>query len=1170
MRHARRLTAALAGALAVACGGGTGGTGGPAAPTADAGTAQVAAKGDVVTLDGSASAAADGRALTYRWTQTAGTQVVISNATSARASFLAPHASGTLVFSLVVNDGRRDSPPALTQVEVRNVAPVAEAPAGNVLAESGRLVALDGSRSWDPDGDPLTHAWVQLSGPSVALAGTGAIAQFTAPTVTGQVRLAFSLVVSDGEASSAAALLEVTVVPVGANWPPTANAGADQTAARNASVALTGWGSDREYDPLTYRWTQTSGPTVTLSGATGPYAAFTAPAVECDLGFQLAVSDAMSTSLDDVVVHVRNQAPSVSVVIAPASPGTLDDLVASATAVDPDGDPVTLTWSWKRNGAAVASATGPTLPAGETTRGDVLTVMAVASDGALVGTAEASVTIRDTPPILASDAPATAAHGEAVTFHLSAYDPDGDPVGTFALAYGPAGMQVSPDGLVTWPAELPMFDTSLDVHWGAVIGGASPGELAGTIRVVDASRREPLRRTGIEIPMTRGGLVVADLDGDGRAEMLIAGAGGAYELARSASGYEQRWMHPFALGGVAPQAVAALDLDGDGKAEIFLAGGGAIVELDGATRREVARLDGAPACAEMKLADLEGDGSIELVCLAPLSSSYGTSSKVVVLDAATLRARWETPALALGGALAVGNVDADPALEIVTAGGYVFDGKTQANEWAYGAGFGTAVDVGDLDGDGVAEIVGIVDWAAIRVFSATAKSPLYEFRPSWNDLAAVWVGDIDRDGKAEVLVGDGQWGNVTAYRYDPKTLGLAVVWQIDSQNHGVTAIGAGDVDGDGALEFVWGSGATSSGEDSFVIAGLNPTIGVEWTNTNPNELDGPFIGARLARVGGGAQRLVFASVSTNSSYDGTRIVYLDPATGAWQTSAEVGTNWNRSAALDVADLDGDGVDEVLLQTSDYYDGYFTVWDPAKAAADWTSPKDVGSAASVTHADLNGDGYPDFVALTADGYVHLYDIKQQALLWKSTGLGGYGLKVAVADVDGDGAPEVVALTSTRAVVFHASSGATPWLEAASYPVSGGLDLVVADGDGDGRPEVFVLTGGGYPSTPGVVRLDGALLRLGSFAIQGSAVSLHVEDLGTARHNLILSTGDPYAYYGSPADAMLRAVDAVGGREIWRSPALLGTVARGSLSYVDAEGDARREIAFGTSSGMYLTR
>ncbi len=83
---------------------------GNAAPVANAGSAQNVAIGSV-TLDGSASADADGDPLTYAWTlvsRPAGSAAVLASATSVRPTFTADLA-GSYVASLVVRDGKVSS-----------------------------------------------------------------------------------------------------------------------------------------------------------------------------------------------------------------------------------------------------------------------------------------------------------------------------------------------------------------------------------------------------------------------------------------------------------------------------------------------------------------------------------------------------------------------------------------------------------------------------------------------------------------------------------------------------------------------------------------------------------------------------------------------------------------------------------------------------------------------------------------------------------------------------------------------------------------------------------------------------------------------------------------------------------------------------------------------------
>lgn len=76
-------------------------------PTADAGAAFATSIGAAgVTLDGTGSSDPNGDTLTYAWNQTGGPAVTLASAGTATPSFTAPSTTGTLTFTVVVDDGR--------------------------------------------------------------------------------------------------------------------------------------------------------------------------------------------------------------------------------------------------------------------------------------------------------------------------------------------------------------------------------------------------------------------------------------------------------------------------------------------------------------------------------------------------------------------------------------------------------------------------------------------------------------------------------------------------------------------------------------------------------------------------------------------------------------------------------------------------------------------------------------------------------------------------------------------------------------------------------------------------------------------------------------------------------------------------------------------------------
>ncbi len=159
-------------------------------------------EGSLVELDGTSSYDPDIDPFTYSWTQVLGTQAILDDPTSPTPSFTAPVVpwdGDLLIFGLTVDDGL-DIGYDEVQVFVENVnhAPVAEA--GDLQTKDElNPVMLDGTGSYDPDGDAISFSWVQLSGPSVTLSDpTSSTPMFTAPYVDeGGEDLVFRLTVRD-------------------------------------------------------------------------------------------------------------------------------------------------------------------------------------------------------------------------------------------------------------------------------------------------------------------------------------------------------------------------------------------------------------------------------------------------------------------------------------------------------------------------------------------------------------------------------------------------------------------------------------------------------------------------------------------------------------------------------------------------------------------------------------------------------------------------------------------------------------------------------------------------------------------------------------------------------------------------------------------------------------
>ena len=233
-----------------------------------------------------------------------------------------------------------------------NQPPIANAGSDQTVDEN-QLVNLNGSNSTDPDDGIASYHWVQIGEPTVTLSDpNGQQSTFTAPDVGSEgASLSFELTVVDysGLESRNSCIINVTCL----NEPPVANAGPDQTVNEVVVVTLDGSSSlDIDDGIASHSWSQTSGPTVTISNPALSQPTFTAPNVGPEgtsLAFNITVEDTGGLKdTDSCVVNIswENEPPIAAVAPDYMEPieGTLVSLDGAAS-MDPDDGIATHLWT---------------------------------------------------------------------------------------------------------------------------------------------------------------------------------------------------------------------------------------------------------------------------------------------------------------------------------------------------------------------------------------------------------------------------------------------------------------------------------------------------------------------------------------------------------------------------------------------------------------------------------------------------------------------------------------------------------------------------------------------------------------------------------------------------------------------------------------------------------
>jgi hypothetical protein len=677
------------------------------------------------------------------------------------------------------------------------------------------------------------------------------------------------------------------------------------------------------------------------------------------------------------------------------------------------------------------------------------------------------------------------------------------------------------------------------------LDGACRGNPSADFAVTPVLAQSGYRKDGVAMLDRLGSSVIAagDANRDHRTDILAiapadadAGTPGKVYLYSGSDGtlLQQRIGTPSSP---IASADAVGDVDGDGRSDFVVgmpdAGVGGLVTVysgGGAVIRTIVGASGAKLGSTVfGIGDVDGDYHSDFGAL------NGAGAAFVYSGATGAPLSWT-----LGAAMPCGDVNGDGHVDYMqgirgakgsTPSIGIFSGSDAAQIDSIPYDF--AAPAGDVDGDGRADIIvglpdaapnGLVAAGSVLVLSGKDLSQtLFQIDgTAAGDRLGAFIGtagDVDGDGRDDVLVGapgaspNGLTGAGSLFVYSGA--GGALLYRLDGTAAGEgfgSSAAAGDLDGDGRIDFVVGAPHASPG--GLTEAGsLRAFTTSRELGISPGESSTPSV---LQGLTGGDAPVAIAGSSTQFTPSGGTPPY------AWR----VVTDNSGGAAITATGLYTAGPTNGVVDTIRVTDALGRSRDTRIAVIDHTlrfswscyGNMNAGTGTALASlADLNGDGKDELVVSRPRQPTVLFGWKVGVLSLSSgcpfpllywdvpSTADNFGAALATGDVNGDGRPDIVVGApgtpdGGMVYVYSGTDGGLLYQKAGAPGQALGSALAVGDLDADGRSEFIA----GAPQASVVVD-GGVALRAGSvFIYSGSTGNLQQpaknggagDELGTA--------------------------------------------------------------------------